>query len=574
MTKKIYFHLGFLLFIISIVSLSCSGPEPRSASVDLIFRNGAIYTMDAARSWAEALAIQEGKILYVGDDSGVEKYRSTDTKIIDLKGKMVLPGFHDSHIHLVTGGVELSQCNLNGLQTQEEIFKKIRQYASENPDKEWIVGGGWDLPIFPGANPTKEQLDQLVSDRPVYLSAADGHSVWVNSKALAMAGITEKTPDPEGGRIERMKGTNVPSGTLRENAAGLVSKYLAELSPEDYLKGLRAGLLLANSFGITSINEASADEDILNTYAEFDRRQELSVRVVSSLYVDPKLGLDQIKDLLQKREKYKGSHLRATAAKIFADGVIESHTAALLEPYFDRPGYCGLPNLEPDLFSRLAIALDKEQFQIHIHAIGDRAIRMSLDALEAAQKKNGARDARHHIAHLQLIHPDDIPRFKSLDVIANFQPLWAYPDLYITELTEPVLGPERSRWLYPIGSIVKSGAKIVGGSDWSVSSMNPLDAIQVAITRKALDDSSSLSWIPEELVDLPTILAAYTINGAFLNRQEEITGSLEVGKAADLVVLDRNLFAIPPTDIHKTKVLYTFLEGKEIYRDKLFILMP
>jgi predicted amidohydrolase YtcJ len=570
MSPKSSLQKGFIIVIMGIVLLSCSGPEPRAASADLIFINGAIYTLDAAQPWADALAVQNGKILYVGDDSIVEKLKSTDTKIIDLKGKMVLPGFHDSHIHLVTGGVELGQCDLNGLQTQDEIFEKIKRYASDNPEKEWIVGGGWDLPLFPKANPTKEQLDQLVPDRPAYLSAADGHSAWVNSKALAVAGITGETPDPEGGRIERVKGTHEPSGTLRENAAGLVAEHLPELSPDDYLNGLRAGLLLANSFGITSINEASADEDILNAYAEFDRRQELSVRVVASIHVDPKMGLDQIEDLLKKREQYKGSHLRATAAKIFADGVIESHTAALLEPYLDRPGYCGLPNLEPDLFNRLATALDKEHFQIHIHAIGDRAIRMSLDALEAAQKINGARDARHHIAHLQLIHPDDIPRFKSLNVIANFQALWAYPDLYITELTEPVLGPERSRWLYPIGSIVKSGAKIVGGSDWSVSSMNPLDAIQVAVTRKALDDPNAPSWIPEELIDLPTILAAYTINGAFLNRQEEITGSLEVGKAADLVVLDRNIFVIPPTDIHKAKVLLTLLEGKEVYRDKLF----
>ncbi len=568
MSQKYYIQGGFLTFILGISLLSCSGPEPRPVSADLIFRNGAIYTMDAAQSWAEALAIQNGKILYVGSYSEVEKLISADTKVVDLEGKMVLPGFHDSHIHLVTGGVELGQCDLNGLLTQEEIFEKIRRYASENPDKEWIVGGGWDLPLFPEANPTKEQLDQVVSDRPAYLSAADGHSAWVNSKALAVAGITGETADPEGGRIERVKGTNEPSGTLRENAAGLVSKHLPVLSPDDYLNGLREGLRLANSFGITSIHEASADGDILEAYAELDRRGELSVRVVASLHVDPKMGLDQIDALLKKRDKYHGTRLRAITAKIFADGVIESHTAALLESYLDRPGYRGLPNLEPALLDQLAEALDKEKFQIHIHAIGDWAIRISLDAFERARKINGARDARHHIAHLQLIHPDDIPRFKSLDVIANFQPLWAYPDLYITELTKPVLGPERSRWLYPIGSIVKNGGKIVGGSDWSVSSMNPLDAIQVAITRKALDDPDSRSWIPEELVDLPTILAAYTINGAFLNNQEDLTGSLEEGKAADLVVLDRNLFVIPPGDIHKAKVLLTLLEGKEVYRSQ------
>ena len=558
--------MGFLTVFIGLLITACGGSGSRSTSAELIIRNGAIYTMNASRSWAEALAIQNGKILYVGDDSGADKLKTAGTEVIDLEKKMVLPGFHDSHIHLVTGGIELSQCDLNGLKTQEEIFGKIRQYALENPDKGWIIGGGWDLPLFPGANPTKEQLDRLVPDRPAFLSAADGHSAWVNSRALAIAGITRETPDPEGGRIERVGKMNEPSGTLRESAAELVSKHLPEFAFDDYLNGLRAGLRLANRFGITSIHEASADEKILEAYAELDRSGELSVRVVASLYVDPKAEVAQIEDLIRKREKYQGSRLQIKAAKIFADGVIEARTAALLEPYLDRPGYRGLPNLDPELFNQLATALDREGFQIHVHAIGDWAIRMSLDALETAQKTNGARDARHHIAHLQLIDPSDIPRFKSLGVIANFQPLWAYPDLYITELTEPALGPERSRWLYPIGSIVRSGAMIVGGSDWSVSSMNPLDAIQVAVTRRALDDPNGQPWIQEELVDLPTILAAFTINGAYLNRQEDITGSLEVGKAADLVVLDRNLFEIPPGDIHKTKVLLTLLDGKEVYR--------
>ena len=227
-----------------------------------------------------------------------------------------------------------------------------------------------------------------------------------------------------------------------------------------------------------------------------------------------------------------------------------------------------MPNLEPDLFNQLAVALDAAGFQIHVHAIGDAAIRMSLDAIEAAERINGRRDARHHIVHLELINPQDIPRFRKLGVVANFQGYWAFADPYIKQLTEPALGPERSRWLYPIGSIFKSGAVIVGGSDWNVSSMNPLDAIQVAVTRRGLDDVRGTAWIPEELVDLSTMLAAYTINGAYLSHQEKITGSIEVGKAADLVVLDRNLFEIPLSDIHKTKVLLTLLDGKEIYKNE------
>ena len=554
---------GLVVFL-SVLVLSCARGRQPAVPADLILEKGAIYTVAEAQPWAESVAIAGGKIIYVGDRSGAARFRAANTKVVDLAGKMVLPGFHDSHAHPVTGGVELGQCNLNDLNTKEEIFAAVRRYAAEHPEKIWVQGGGWALPVFPEANPTKEELDRLVPNRPAYLNAADGHSAWVNSRALEMAGITAKTPDPKGGHIEREARTGQPSGTLRESAQGLVSKLIPETTAEEYLAGLEAALALANRFGITSIQEADADEKILDTYAELDRRGSLTARVLASIYVDPEKGLDQIPGLVLTREKYKGRYLRAEDAKIYMDGVIESHTAALLEPYLDRPGDRGTPLVEAEPLNRLATAIDKAGFQIHIHAIGDRAIRMSLDAIEAAQKENGPRDARHHIAHLELIDPSDIPRFGDLGVVANFQPLWAYPDLYITKLTEPILGPERSRWLYPIGSVVRNGGMIAGGSDWSVSSMNPLDAIQVAVTRRALEDAAGAAWLPDELVDLPTMIAAYTINGAYLSHQEKITGSIEAGKAADLIVLERNLFEIPASEIHKVKVVLTLLDGKEI----------
>jgi predicted amidohydrolase YtcJ len=559
-----------IFFLALIFSLWSSGCRTDAQRAELILSNGAVYTVDGNRSWAEAVAVAKGRIIYVGDNAGVEKFRGEQTKNIDLAGKMVLPGFHDSHVHPVSGGIELGQCNLNGLTEQQEIFDKVRAYAAQHPDKAWIVGGGWDLPIFPNANPTKEMLDQIVPDRPVFLSAADGHSAWVNSQALAIAGINKDTADPPEGRIERDPKIGEPSGTLREQATDLISGHLPELTLEDHINGARAGLQMANRFGITSLQEASAHEKILEAYAELDRRGELTARVLAAQYVDPKKDETQILELQQRRERFHGRYLHATAAKIFADGVIESRTAAMLEPYLDRPDYRGIPNLKAEQFDRLALALDSAGFQIHIHAIGDRAIRMALDALEAAQKTNGVRDARHHIAHLELINPNDLPRFKALGVVATFQPLWAYADLYITALTEPALGPERSRWLYPIASVAQTGAIIAAGSDWSVSSMNPVEAMQVAITRSALDDSTGPAWIPEELVDLPTMIAAYTINGAFVNHQEKETGSIEIGKAADLIVLDRNLFKIQAHEIHRAKVLLTLLEGKEVYRDQSF----
>jgi predicted amidohydrolase YtcJ len=541
-----------------------SGREPVTPA-DLILEKGSVYTLNKAQPWAEAAAVAGGKIVFVGSNSGAKKFRGAGTKVLDLAGKMVLPGFQDSHIHLISGGMELGQCSLNDLQKKEQILGKIRSYTAENPKKEWIVGGGWPLTSFPGGNPTKEELDAVVSDRPVYLSAADGHSTWVNSRALELAGITAKTADPKNGRIERKAGTGEPSGTLRETASWLVGRLIPEPAAEEYANGLGVAMALANRFGITSIIEASADDKLLETYSNMDKSGGLTLRVLASIYVDTDKGVEQVSDLVGKREKFQGRYLKSTTAKIFIDGVIESHTAALLEPYLDRPGDRGEPILEAQEFNRLAAALDKAGFQIHVHAIGDRAIRMTLDAMEEAGKANGPRDARHHICHLELIDPADIPRFQTLGVVANFQALWAYADTYITLLTEPLLGPERSSRLYPIGSVVRNGGLYAGGSDWSVSSLNPLEAIEVAVTRRAPDADAGPAWLPDERVDLPTAISAYTTNGAFLSFEEKTRGTIEAGKAADLIVLDRNLFKIPPQEISETHVVMTLLDGKTVY---------
>jgi predicted amidohydrolase YtcJ len=327
---------------------------------------------------------------------------------------------------------------------------------------------------------------------------------------------------------------------------------------------------MAAGFGLTSFEEADANENGLRAYAALERRGELTARIRAALHVDPDRGVQQVAELAALRERYRGRRLRPEGAKIFADGVLEARTAALLEPYLGFGDDRGTANLEPDAFRPLAAALDRAGFQIHVHAIGDRAIRMTLDALEFARKENGVRDARHHVAHLELIEPEDIPRFRSLGVVANFQPFWANGDKYITELTEPRLGPARSRWLYPIGSVVRSGAVVAFGSDWSVSSMNPLDGIDVALNRREPSRGPGPAWLPEERISLPEAIAAYTIGGAYLDFTEKETGSIEVGKAADLIVLDRNLFAIPPVQTHEAKVLLTLIEGREVWRDPAF----
>lgn len=555
-----------LAFLLGVYPVSAQ----HSVRADLIFKNGAVYTVDAARSWAEAVAIKDKKIIYVGPNAGLQRYISYTTKVIDLQGRMLLPAFQDSHIHPVSGGMGLAQCNLSNLGSLAEVLEAVRRCKADSPGKRWLVGGGWDLPLFKDANPSKELLDKIVPETPVYLEAVDGHSAWVNSKALAMAGINAGTPDPPRGHIERDQKSGEPSGTLRESAMNLVAREIPSPSAEDYEEGLRRALRLANGFGIVSLYDASASENALRAYMALERRGELSARVTAAVRVNSDKGEAQIPELIRIRARYKSPRLSASAAKIFVDGVIESHTAFLLAPYLDRPGYRGVPNFTAEALSRLVTHLDREGFQLHIHAIGDAAIRMSLDAYEAAQKANGRRDARHHIAHLQLIDPADIPRFAKLGIIANFQPLWAYADSYITNLTEPVLGPQRSRWLYPLGSVAETGAIIVGGSDWSVTSMNPLEAIQVGMTRYGLDDAEKKSWLPAERLGLQTLIAAYTINGAYLIHREKQTGSIEVGKAADLIVLSSNLFTTPVDLIHKVKVQLTLLDGAEVFRDPSF----
>jgi predicted amidohydrolase YtcJ len=561
--------LALALALLALAAAACVGGRPAEPA-DLILTNAAVVTMAADGARAEALAVAGGKILYVGDRAGALKRRGDATRVVDLGGRMVLPAFQDSHSHLVTGGVELGLCDLNGLATKAEVLARIRDYAAAHPAAAWITGGGWDLPLFPQANPRREDLDAVVPDRPAVLDAADGHSAWANSRALALAGITKDTPDPFGGRIERDARTGEPSGTLRESAAGLVERLVPALEPGDYIKGLRAGQALANRHGIAAIVEASASPELLDAYAALDRAGELSVRVLACIHVDTDRGIAEAGRLAGLRRRYAGRRLKATSAKIFADGVMEPHTAALLEPYVDRPGDRGTPLLEPEAFDALAVALDRAGFQIHVHAIGDRAIRLALDAFEAAGRANGFRDMRHHIAHLELIDPADIPRFRRLGVAANFQALWAYPDPYITDLTLPILGPARSRWLYPIGSVARTGAVIVGGSDWSVSSLNPLLAIQVALTRRGPEDGPGEAWIPEERTDLTTMLRAYTVNGAWLSHEEAWRGSLEPGKAADLIVLERDLYAVAPSEIGRTRVLLTLIAGREVFRDPDF----
>lgn len=559
----------FELLLLPLV-LSCAF-ERRAPVVpaELVLTHGAIWTAAPTRPWAEAVAVREGHIVYVGDVGGVTRYIGAETKVLDLAGRLALPGFQDTHAHPLSGGLELGECNLYDAKTAAEAEGVIRAYAKAHPELPWLKGNGWQLPLFPDANPTKEVLDQIAPDRPALFYAADGHSAWVNSRALALAGITRETKDPKNGRIERDARSGEPSGTLRESAIDLVAAKLPAYTAEQRIGAVRRALAEANRFGLTAITDADAGPDYLEAYAALDRRGELTARVTAAIHSESGTPVErEVERLGAIRKEYRnGNRLAVNTVKLYADGVIEARTAAMLAPYLDRPGDRGPLNYEPDDLTARITAFDKAGFQIHVHAIGDRAIRVTLDALAHAREANGPRDARPVVAHLEVFDPADIPRFRQLGVVASFQPYWALPDDYITRLTIPGLGPARSRWLYPIGSLMASGAVVAGGSDWTVSTLNPLEAIQVAITRQEPDKQAGPILVPEERVDLPRMLAAYTINAAFANRLERETGSIEPGKAADIIVLDRDLFDLPATEIGKSRVLLTLLDGQAVWRD-------
>lgn len=557
---------AILLALGGVSTVACSrtrGQTTRpAAAADLIFVDAAVVTMDDAQPTAEAIAVRGNTLLAVGSNAQALAHRGPNTQVQSLTGRMILPGFADAHVHPVTGGIELGQCNLNELETVAAIESAIVRCA-QTQDGDWVVGGGWDLTLFAEANPTRARLDELVPDRPVYLTAADAHSAWVNSAALELAGVNAATSDPPDGRIERDQG-GAPSGTLREAAMDLVGRHVPPPTAQDHLDGLRRGLDMANRFGITSLQEANADADVLAAYAALADRGELTARVVAAQATDPALGVPQLDALVARRDAVDHERLRATAVKVYVDGVIEAHTAAMLDDYVG-PGHRGEPRWSPDALQAFVVAADARGFDVHAHAIGDRAVRITLDAIEAARATNSARSRRHVIAHLQVIDPADIGRFARLGVIASFQPLWAYADPYITELTVPFLGPARARWLYPIGSVMRTGAVMAAGSDWSVSSMDPLLGIETAVTRSNPRMPPGPAFIAQERVELTAMLAAYTIAGAYLNRDDDITGSLVAGKRADLVVLDRDLRTLAPEDIDQARVVLTLLDGEVVH---------
>ena len=549
-----------------------------NGNADLAFVNGAVYTVDAARSWAQAVAVRDGRIGVVGTDADIRTHVGQATEIVDLNGRMLVPGFQDAHVHPVGGGLDMLQCDLHDLSTEDEYLRAIVTYAAAHPDREWILGGGWSMDVFPGGTPRKELLDALVPDRCVYLPNRDGHSTWVNSKALELAGVTRDTPDPADGRIERGE-DGEPSGTLHEGAAELVARLAPAPTTEEMAEALLKGQQYLHSLGITAWQDAIVDDHEhfgrnFQTYVDAAGRGDLTARVVGALWWDRHRDAEQIEGFVEMRERGRVGRFAPTSIKIMQDGVCENFTAAVIDPYLDANGEStenrGISFVDPEALKGYVTELDRLGFQVHYHALAERAVREALDAIEAALAANGPSDNRHHLAHIQVVHPDDIPRFRTLHAVANAQPLWAAHESQMDDLTIPFLGEPRWRWQYPFASLVRAGAMLAMGSDWSVSSPDPLEEIHVAVNRRMSSAyphkvETREVFIPDERLDLATALAAFTMGSAYVNHLDRSTGSIEVGKYADLAVIDRDLFEHPGDEIAEATVEQTFVEGERVF---------
>lgn len=541
---------------------------------DLLFLGGPVFTADAARSHARAVAVRGERIVAVGGDELAE-LRGPDTEVVDLAGRMLVPGFQDAHVHPVQGGLELGRCWLGEAHDLAGYRALIAEYLAANPEAPWLLGGGWSMSHFPGGTPTVEMLDDLVPELPAFLPNRDGHGAWVNSAALRLAGITADTPDPAHGRIER-RSDGSPSGTLHEGAMAIVERLIPDPTSEELRAGLLRGQEYLHAFGITGWQDAIIGDyaglaDPSHSYVDAREDGSLTARVVGALWWDRERGLEQIPELVAAREAAGTGRFRATTVKIMQDGVAENYTAAMLGSYLDghshETGNAGLSFVEPGLLIEAVTQLDALGFQVHFHAIGDRAVRECLDAVASARAVNGWNDLRHHIAHIQVVHPEDVPRFRALGVAANMQALWACMEPQMAELTIPFLGPERSGWQYPFGDLHRAGATLVMGSDWSVSTPDPMAAIHVAVTRQAPPEEAEMDsppFLPEQALALGTALAAYTAGSAWVNHHDE-TGTIAPGMLADLALLSRDPFDGPAEAISSTRNLATWVGGAQVW---------
>jgi predicted amidohydrolase YtcJ len=545
---------------------------------DLLFTGGPVFTGTGRPLHGHAVAVTAGRITAVVPDAEASALIGESTRVVHLEGALLGPGFQDAHIHPVGGGVELLQCNLTEATDAADTVARVRAYAEANPDEPWILGGGWSMDHYPGGAPVRTLLDAVVPDRPVLLLSRDHHSTWANTAAIRIAGIDASTPDPADGRIER-EVDGSPSGTFHEGAGDLFAGVRPALDPDLAYAGLLRAQRELLALGITGWQDAmvggavGAVPDPLEAYRRALAEGELVVHVVGAQWWARDRGIEQVAEMAARRETIaalgRADRLSLGTTKIMVDGVAENQTAAMLTPYRDVHGHDthnhGLSFVDPDLLQGYVTALDAAGFQVHFHALGDRAVREALDALDTARAANGETDGRHHLAHLQVVEETETARFAGLGAVANIQALWATHEDQIDELTLPFLQDGAEARQYPFGDLVRHGARLAAGSDWPVSSADPMDAIHIAVTRVAPGlDAEPLAGAHQRL-DLATAMAAYTSGSAYVNHRDHDTGYIREGYLANLVVLDPDPFSVPAEEIHRSTVVSPWVEGEPVH---------
>lgn len=545
-------------------------------SGEVIFHGGPVFTGSGRPLEGHAVIVRDGRIAAVIPEEQLDP--AIDAPHVDLRGALLSPGFQDAHIHPVGGGIELLQCNLTDAEDAEQTAALVRAYVDANPAEEWVLGGGWGMDHFPGGNPPRQLLDEAAGGRPVLLQSRDHHSTWASTAAIRLAGITAETPDPEDGRIVR-EADGFPAGTFHEGAGDLFEHVRPATSAELAYQGLLRAQQELIALGVTGWQDAMVGAGvagIADPLAAYERALDegtLQVHVVGAQWWVRDGGIEQVERMLARRrevaEKHPDRRLDLGTTKIMVDGVAENQTAAMLAPYRDGAGHdtCnhGLSFIAPADLRRYVTALDAAGLQVHMHALGDRAVREALDALQEARDVNGATDGRHHLAHIQVVAPEDVPRFAALDAIANIQALWATHEDQLDELTLPFLQDGQDARQYPFGDLAQAGVRFAAGSDWPVSTADPIAAIHIAVNRTVPDSDREPLGGAHQRLDLETALAAYTSGSAYVNRREEDTGSIRRGCLANLVVLDPNPFDVPASEIHRTRVTSTWIEGRPVY---------
>lgn len=560
--------------------LGSTGPSdsPEENAADLVLYNGHVQTMVSESEVASAIAIAGNKIVYVGDDSGIDAFVGDTTQVIDLDGKFVSPGFIDGHIHAPGNWfTKLYQIDLTGLSTNEEYLEAIRSFVEAHPDEEGYIGSpfmlnAYQLPDGSNPGPSKEDLDAICPDKPILIHDVSYHAAWVNSKAFEMAGVTADTPDPEGGLFYRNE-KGEPSGCVSDAAKGIVFAIMPDTMTNDNLeKALYKFMEEANSYGITGItNITQGGLDIIDMYHKVEREGNLTLRMRVVPTMKEGRTYDEVLSTIKSYNDSATDMISSNTVKIFYDGVTERGTAVFLEPYLESTGlgdhWCGEPIWSQEDFTRLVHDFDAEGVQVHVHAMGDGAVHGTLDAFEEARATNGERDARHTITHVCAITDEDIQRMADLDVVANLQFLMMYHD-DLMDLERAYVGDERAMAMYRTKHMAEAGICISGSSDAPVIPFAPLDAIEAGVTRNSPypeeEDTDMTRW-PEQGLTAYQLLEAYTKNDAYQNFMDDIIGTVEVGKFADLVVLDTNILEVDPKEISSAKVVYTISDGRIVY---------